>query len=296
MIDIVFIMILLLVFAAIFALSRQFFLRQDEEELLRALGLDTTPKATKSFLLRYSRPLFLRFIMLTKDITAPEWRRKRQRDLLSAGMTDEIALDELLAYKMFMSLLALFMLTIAPITNISWWTWVAAAVLGFYYPDLWVKDRVKQRAREVVRMLPDVVDMLGLSVSAGLDFISAIEKVVTKSKKNALVSELSIMLNEMRLGATRSDVLRNIAYRCNVPELSSFVAILLQADKLGISISQVLRSQSENMRSERFQRAERMGAAASQKMLFPLVLFIMPATFIVIIAPLIVKAYYGKLF
>jgi len=247
-------------------------------------------------LLRYSRPFFLRFIILTKDITAPEWRRKRQRDLLAAGMTDEIALDELLAYKVFMSLLLLFMLIIAPVTNISWWTWVAAAVLGFYYPDLWVKDRVKQRAQEVVRVLPDVVDMLVLSVSAGLDFISAIEKVVTKSKKTALVSELSILLNEMRLGATRSDALRNIAYRCNVPELSSFIAILLQADKLGISISQVLRSQSENMRSERFQRAERMGAAASQKMLFPLVLFIMPATFIVIIAPLIVKAYYGKLF
>lgn len=296
MVDTLFPVILLLIFAAVFLLALQFFAQHDEEELLRALGLETAPREAKSVLLRLSRPFILRFMLLTKDIRMDEWRRKRQRDLLAAGMTDEITLDELLAYKVFMAVLLVGLLLISPLTGVSWWAWIVAAVLGFFYPDLWIRDRVRQRARAILSALPDVVDMLGLSVAAGLDFIAAIERIVAKSRPNPLISELSVLLNEMRLGATRSDALRNLAYRCNLPELRSFVSILVQADTLGISIRQVLRTQSEIMRGERFQRAERMGAAASQKMLFPLVLFVMPATFIVIVGPLIIKVIYGKLF
>ena len=137
--------------------------------------------------------------------------------------------------------------------------------------------------------------MLALSVEAGLDFVAAVNKVVRKSRPGPLVHELGLVINEMRLGATRSDAFRNMAFRCDVRELSSFVSILVQADKLGVSIGKVLRAQSDKMRTERFQKAERMGAVASQKLLFPLILCIMPAIFIVFFGPLIVRFVTGTL-
>ncbi len=284
--------ILALAFTAVFLLGRWFFAGEVDTQALKALGVETGPKVVKSPLLKWSRPLYLRLVPLTQRIEAAEWRRKRQRDIMAGGLGDEINVEELLAYKFFMALVFLFLLVVFK-ASASWWVYVLVALLGFYYPDRWVKDRAKARHREITRALPHVADMLALSVEAGLDFMAAISKVVSRSKPNALIEEMNIMLGEMRVGATRADGLRNLAYRCNVASLSSFVAILIQADRLGVSIGQVLRSQADKLRTERFQRAEQLGAQATQKIIFPLVMCIMPAVFIVIIGPLILKYVFG---
>jgi tight adherence protein C len=286
------ILILALVFAAIFILLRQFTATKGEEVALAAVGEAAGPKIPRSLLQKLSRPAYLRLTPVTKNVKAPQWRRKKARAIVAAGMQAEISVEELLAYKFFLAIVALLLLALFN-HQASWWAWPLATFLGFYFPDRWLRDRVRQRAHKITRALPHLVDMLALSVEAGLDFMAAIGKVVKKSPPSPLVDELSVMLGEIRMGASRADGLRNLAQRCDVASLSAFVAVLIQADRLGVSIGHVLRTQSDKMRTDRFQEAERQGAMASQKILFPLILCIMPAVFIVILGPLILKYVFG---
>ena len=128
-----------------------------------------------------------------------------------------------------------------------------------------------------------------LSVEAGLDFTSAIAKVIENSKPSALREEFQIMLHETELGASRSDALHNLAERVQTTEIASLSATLIQAAQIGASIGDSLRAQSEIVRASRFNTAEKQGAEASQKMLIPMVLFVMPAVLLVITAPIIIR-------
>lgn len=287
--------VLAMIAVAGYILASQFFSREGEAERLEVLGIkEGQGRQTKSLLLRLARFFFPQLMHFTRSLRLPEWRRKRERQILAAGMKTEITVEELLAFKVFMGLAALI-LTAVFFSGASWAVFVIVPLIGFFFPDRWLADRVKLRGKQISRALPDVVDMLALSVEAGLDFVAALRKVVQKSRPGALIEELEATLAEMRVGASRSDALRNLAYRCNLRELNSFVTLLVQADRLGVSIAKVLRNQSDRMRSERFQKAERLGAEASQKILFPLVLCIMPAVFIIFFGPLIVRFLTGTL-
>jgi tight adherence protein C len=152
---------------------------------------------------------------------------------------------------------------------------------------------VNKRQKAIVRALPFSVDLLTLVVEAGLDFSQGIQRVVDRGPEGPLRDELSLMLREIRLGTTRSEALRSLADRCVVPEISAFSSVLVQADRLGASIGPVLRAQSDLMRAERFQRAEKAGATASSMVLLPLVLFILPAALLVIVGPVLLRFIYG---
>jgi tight adherence protein C len=164
---------------------------------------------------------------------------------------------------------------------------------GFLLPDRLVSDLRKARERQIVRALPGAVDVLSLSVEAGLEFLMAIQRLVERRRFGPLRDELTTVLNDIRLGTSRGDALKAFATRVEIPDVSSFVSVLVQADALGASIGPVLQSQAERMRTERFQRAEREGAKASQKILFPLVLFIFPAVLLVIVSPVVLTFIYG---
>jgi tight adherence protein C len=164
---------------------------------------------------------------------------------------------------------------------------------GFYLPDRLVADLRKSRERQIVRALPGAVDVLSLSVEAGLEFLLAIQRLVERRRFGPLRDELTTVLNDIRLGTSRAEALKAFAARVEMPEVSSFVSVLVQADALGASIGPVLQAQAERMRTERFQRAEREGAKASQKILFPLVLFIFPSVLLVIIGPVVLNFIYG---
>lgn len=140
--------------------------------------------------------------------------------------------------------------------------------------------------------MPFIVDLLALSTEAGLDFVGAIGKVVEKAKLSPLVEEFSQLLKEIKVGASRQEALREMASRIGMTEINSFVAILISADQMGASIGKILRQQSEQIRVERLVRAEKAGAAASQKILLPLVLFILPAVFLMIGAPFVLGFIY----
>jgi tight adherence protein C len=164
---------------------------------------------------------------------------------------------------------------------------VIGALLGYTIPEFWLGGRVKKRQKAILMMIPDALDLLTISVRAGLGFDAALGKVVEKLK-GPLSDEFRRALAEVRVGKARRDALRDIVPRTEVGPLTNFIGAIIQAEQLGVSISKVLQVQSEQLRIERRQRAEEMAAKAPIKMLFPLVGCIFPSLFIVILGPAII--------
>jgi tight adherence protein C len=164
---------------------------------------------------------------------------------------------------------------------------IAIGGLGFLGPEIWLSRRIKRRQKQILLATPDTLDLLTISVRAGLSFDGALAKVVEKTH-GPLADEFRRALAEIRVGKTRRDALRDITGRTEVSALSNFIGAIVQAEQLGVSISKVLQVQSEQLRVERRQRAEELAAKAPIKMLFPLVGCIFPSMFIVILGPAII--------
>jgi len=162
------------------------------------------------------------------------------------------------------------------------------ASLGYLLPVMWLGSRVKGRRLEIMRAMPDVLDLLTISVEAGLGFDAALAKIVEKWD-NALTREFSRVLAEIRVGKLRREALRDMADRVEVPELKSFVAAIVQADQLGASIGRILHVQAAQMRQRRRQKAEELARQAAIKIIFPLIFLILPALFVVILGPAVIS-------
>jgi tight adherence protein C len=161
---------------------------------------------------------------------------------------------------------------------------LAFAGLGFLAPDFVVGSRARRRRENIRAQLPDALDLLAVSVEAGLGFDGAIAKL-TDNMGGALTEEFGLTLNEIRIGEARQDALKKLAERCDTPEISGFVRAIVQADQLGISLGRILRVQATDTRLRRQAAAEEKAMKAPIKMLFPTVLFIFPSMFLVILGP-----------
>jgi tight adherence protein C len=160
--------------------------------------------------------------------------------------------------------------------------------LGYFLPIVWLGRRTRQRQSALLRALPDGLDMLNICVGAGLGFDAALSRV-SEQWKTPLADEFNRVVAEIRLGKTRRQALLDLARRTEVMELENFVATIVQADQLGVSIAKVLRTQAEQMRILRRQRAEEQARQASIKLLFPLVFMIFPSLLAVLLGPAIPK-------
>ncbi len=163
---------------------------------------------------------------------------------------------------------------------------------GFFLPDLLLYNAGLKRQQKLQRELPDALDLLVISVEAGLGFDAALLNAAQKMQTTALAGEFIRVLQEMQIGRTRMDAFRSMGERTTVPELRSFAHSLVQADKLGIPIANVLREQSDEMRVKRQQRAEEKAQKVAVKILFPLIFCIMPSLFIVILGPGFLQIYH----
>ena len=161
---------------------------------------------------------------------------------------------------------------------------VVFALLGFMVPDLFVSFKARGRRDEIQAGLPDALDLLAVSVEAGLGFDAAIQKL-TEHMEGPLVEEFALALGEMRIGETRTNALQKMVDRVQASELASFVRAIIQADQLGISLGRILRVQATDTRNKRQAAAEEKAMKAPIKMLFPTALFIFPAMFIIILGP-----------
>lgn len=157
-------------------------------------------------------------------------------------------------------------------------------LFGFLMPGIWIDRKIKTRKKEIRKSLPDAIDLLTISVESGLGFDPALLRVAEKWD-NALTREFARVLSEMRIGKAKRDALREMSQRVDEDGLSTFVSSVVQADQLGVSISQVLRIQSEAMRVRRRQAAEELAQKAPLKMLFPMAFLIFPALYVVILGP-----------
>jgi tight adherence protein C len=167
---------------------------------------------------------------------------------------------------------------------------VILALVGYTVPSVQLRAMAAGRQREIQKQLPDVMDLLTISVEAGLGFDAAMAQV-TKNVPGALAEELARLLQEVAIGVSRPDAFRNLGQRTSVSELQSFVLSMIQADLFGVSIANVLRAQSRELRQKRRQRAEEIAQKIPVKLLFPMIFLVLPALFVVVLGPGAIKIY-----
>ncbi|NPV84812.1 MAG: type II secretion system F family protein [Anaerolineae bacterium] len=171
---------------------------------------------------------------------------------------------------------------------------IGFAALGFYLPTLWIQSQINRRQKSIRNAMPDALDLLTICVEAGLGFDAAMARVSNKWK-----TELSLAfartIQEIQLGKTRRDALRDMADRLGVPEMTSFVAAVIQSEQLGVSMAKVLRIQADQMRTRRRQLAEEEAHKAPIKMLVPMALLIFPSLMIVLLTPAAIRMIQGPL-
>jgi len=256
-----------------------------------ASRLQEQRKKSSNALIRMGRPLYTALIIpYSARLELADWRKKWRRRIISAGLEDEFDVEELIAAKIFYGFfvpVAMYLYFFATQGGMSLYAVGAMGIGGYFYPSMWINGARSRRQTEIKLQLPFVIDLLTLSTEAGLDFIGAMQKVVDKTRPGPLVDEIARMIQQIQLGTTRANSLRDFAWRIDLSEIASLVAVLVTADQMGSPLGDVLRVQSELIRTQRFTNAEKKGAAASQKQLFPLIFFIMPAVFIMIFGPVI---------
>jgi tight adherence protein C len=215
--------------------------------------------------------------------------------LMAAGMRDRSAAGFLAAqFALGIAgvVVGLLIMTSSP-SSTGFLAVLVFGVGGFIAPSFFVSTRARRRQSLVSADLPDALDLLAVSVEAGMGFDGAVSKL-TEHMEGPLIDEFELALGEMRIGEGRADALKKMAERVDVPEMAAFVRSIVQADQLGISLGRILRVQATDARLKRQAAAEERAMKAPIKMLFPLVLFIFPAMFIVILGPAFLNL--GKLF
>ena len=158
------------------------------------------------------------------------------------------------------------------------------------YPQVWLRKLVAKRHLQILKALPNVLDLLTLSVEAGKDFVTALRDILSRRPPDELGLELRKALHEIQLGKPRQTALKEMTLRVRQPELTSVLNAIIQSDELGVSIGQVLRIQADQLRAKRFARAEKLASEAPVKILFPVALLIFPAVFTIVIAPMLMRA------
>lgn len=291
---------LVLIFIAIFLIVRVFLEEQDKFKTQEALDEAENSKGKNSHLfIRLTRPFYKRYFvpLVQGSKNKQTLKNKYRQKLANAGLTKEMTPEEFVALKFFMILggpfvyLAFRWILEEPSMELSYTPLMAVA--GYFYPEIWLSGLIAKRKNELLLAMPFIVDMLALSVEAGLDFMAAIQRVIEKAPRSPLVEEFETLIRETKIGSSRAEGLRQLGWRVNTIEINSFCATLIAADSVGASIAPILKQLSNELRVKRSSRAEQLGATAATKILFPMILFIMPAVIIAIFAPMALSAMKG---
>lgn len=224
-----------------------------------------------------------------RRVTPSGIRKRIARKLVLAGNPAGWDADKVAALKVLGTVLgfalSFFVVKAVGLSGLTSTTMILVGTVGGYLsPDIVLDRKVEERQKAIRRALPDTMDLLTISVEAGLGFDSAMAQVI-HNVPGPLSQEMGRMLQEIQLGVTRADAFRHLAERTNVDEMSAFVLAMIQADVFGISIANVLRAQAKELRVRRRQNAERIAMQIPVKILFPMILCIMPALFIVVLGP-----------
>lgn len=247
------------------------------------------PAKSKSPIVNFSRPLIHNFtIQYAPRIKSKSYREKVRKKIVTGGLSGELNVDEFIGMQILWGVMfpiLIFILNFTLELGLSTPICVVLGLLGAAFPHMYASSEKKKRYQSVILDLPFFVDLLALSTKAGLDFTGSIRKICEKAQDSVLADEFALVLRDTQLGSTRTEALRAMADRLDMSEITSLVAVIVNAEKTGTAIDKVLKDQSDQMRLERFVRAEKAGANASQALLIPIMLFIVPAVFIMVLAP-----------
>jgi tight adherence protein C len=290
------------IFLSVFIFVRMLFQEQSEMQTTEQLEEGASEKKDEiskhGIILKYSRPFFKHYIspVVSSMKMKKKIKEKYKQPLASSGLNELLTPEDFFAFKLF--LIIGFPIVFLGVRTFLEETWPLSLIpvlggVGFFYPDMWIKGKIQQRQEEVMVGMPFCVDMLALSVEAGLDFVAAMSKVVEKGKPGPIIDEFTNVIKEIKIGASRAESLRNMAYRVDLIQITSFTATLIAADSVGASIGPILKNLSKEIREKRSSEAEKKGAQATTKILFPMMAFIMPAVLIIIFAPIVVEQVTG---
>lgn len=224
--------------------------------------------------------------------------RRLARRLMNGGLEFSVSPAQFVAARCLgVVLMALFGFEIAAVLDrqdeLPLWgamqVALAGAVFGWMYPAIWLRDRIMLRKRELLKALPFYLDIITLCVEGGLNLHGAISQAVAKGPKGVLRDEFQRVMRDIRAGKPRAEALRGMGKRIKDPGVTAFCSAVIQAEAMGMSLGPILRAQADQRRVERFLRAEKMAMEAPVKLLFPLIAFIFPCTFIVLFFPIVIK-------
>ena len=248
------------------------------------------PENSKFPLIQHSRVFVHHFTLgHAQKIKNPKTRANIEKKIITAGLTRELNVDEFLGLQLLWGLAFPVLFTIFNLALQMGFSPIFILIIsgvGFYFPHAYCNSCKQKRHMSILGDLPVFVDILALSTEAGLDLIGAIQKITEKAPKTSvLAQEFLVLLKDIKLGQSRKKALTSLDERVDLPELKSIVSVVRDADETGASIATALKSKSAQMRFERFAKAEEAGSKASQKILIPMMIFIIPAIFLVIFAP-----------
>ena len=264
---------------------------QQSEEAEALSWLDgKEPEKSKVPLIQFSRPLVHNFTLShVKRVKSQRYRKKVAKKILTAGLSRELNVEEFIGLQILWGIafpILFFIFNTILSLGFPLIMVLVMSVVGFYFPHAYCNSQKKKRYLSIISDLPFFVDVLALSTEAGLDFMGSIQKIVEKAPQGSvLAEELYKIIKDTRLGMSRQEALTEMDKRVDIAELTSVIAVIKDSEETGASIASALKAKSVQMRFERFAKAEEEGGKASQKILLPMMIFIIPAVFIIVFAP-----------
>lgn len=243
-------------------------------------------------LLKLLWPLILLLANLLSQVYSNRYLDKVERQLQKTGVGYLLNAEQFVALRYVSALicLGLGLLLVAALNPKHGMLLLALSpLMGYMFPLVWLSDTRRRREKEVIMALPVYLDFITMAVEAGLNLSGALQQAMNKGPKGALRNEFAIVMRDLRAGVPRSEALKRMADRLSISYVTSFVNAMVQAERMGASMAATLRLQAEQRRIERFQRAEKQAMQAPVKLIFPLIVFIFPVTFIVLGFPIAMK-------
>lgn len=222
----------------------------------------------------------------------PQYMDRLDQKLQKTGALYVLTAEDFLALCITLALLFPLVAAVPMATGKSGIIWPVLLVMmamGALLPMMWISDTHKRRDRDIIRNLPVFLEYLTMCVDAGLNFLGALQQAVDKGPDGAMKNEFRIVLRDIRSGLPRSEALQRMEERVNLKDLTTFVRSVIQAEKMGSSLRTTLQIQAQQRLEERFQRAEKTAMQAPVKLIIPLIMFIFPLTFVILLFPIVVK-------
>ena len=284
---------LLLTFLAVFAFILGFVPFDNRPTLKLDIPSGPKPPEPKKTMVAMLFGLVLKASVVNKPFSKSNLGQRIYRDLILSQV--RLTVEEFFLLKQILLIVLIWIsIKINPDPAFLPFSILMSFAAGYMIPELYLKGRVRKVKESILKELPDTVDLLALCVNAGLDFMMALKYVVEKSHPSVVTQELRNMMQEINVGKPRRDALRDLARKYEMPDLSTFSRTLIQADRMGTSVSEALNILSEDMRETRFRRGEAMALKAPLKMLVPLLFCIFPVVAILVAGPVFLDFFHNN--